>query len=45
MYVRGGGGSVYVASSLVSSGILTFQPGLCCDGADRTLVVIREALE
>lgn len=42
---RGDGGSVCVASSLVSSGILTIQPGLCCDGADRTLVVIREALE
>lgn len=43
--MRVGGGSVYVASSLVSSGILTFQPGLYRDGADRTLVVIRETLE
>lgn len=45
MYVRGHGGSVHVASSLVSSGVLTFPPGLCCDGIDRTLVVIRETLE
>lgn len=45
VYVRGDEGPVYVASSLVSSGILMFPPALYCDGADRTLGVIRETLE